>query len=168
MAGVDSRPAHIRESRKGRCRLNVETIDSISTASIPRYRWKQVVGTRSWLKRYPPYRSVGSIRSDAAPGPQGTSDRRRADGIFAMEPRAGGRYSPHLPRAGGRLCATARFGRGFRRGQLPIPAFYRMISAAICRASRPKPCAKTSCCQRLQQVATRYDRDPCADCPCSG
>lgn len=109
MAGVDSRPAHIRESVEGSLkRLNVETIDLLYQHRVdPAVPVEEVVGTMADLVRgeNSPYRSVGSICSDAAPGLQGTSDRCRADGIFAMEPRAGGRYSPHLPRAGGRLCA---------------------------------------------------------------
>ncbi len=52
MAGVDSRPAHIRESVEGSLkRLNVETIDlcSISTASIRAVPVEEVVGTMADL-----------------------------------------------------------------------------------------------------------------------
>lgn len=110
MAGVDSRPAHIRESVEGSLkRLNVETIDLLYQHRVdPAVPVEEVVGTMADLVKEGKIRHIGlsgSICSDAAPGLQGTSDRCRADGIFAMEPRAGGRYSPHLPRAGGRLCA---------------------------------------------------------------
>ncbi len=75
-----------------------------------------------------------------------------------MEPRAGGRYSPHLPRAGVGFVPYSPLGRGFLTGTVPIPAFWqRMISAAICRASSRNHAQNQLLLERLQQVATRYD-----------
>lgn len=54
MAGVDSRPAHIRESVEGSLkRLNVETIDLLYQHRVdPRYRWKRWWALWPiWLKR---------------------------------------------------------------------------------------------------------------------
>lgn len=110
MAGVDSRPAHIRESVEGSLkRLNVETIDLLYQHRVdPAVPVEEVVGTMADLVKEGKIRHIGLSEVSAQTlrrAWQGTSDRCRADGIFAMEPRAGGRYSPHLPRAGGRLCA---------------------------------------------------------------
>ncbi len=116
MAGVDSRPAHIRESVEGSLkRLNVETIDLLYQhrvdPAVPGGRG--VVGNygRSWLKEGK-IRHIGlsgSICSDAAPGLQGTSgslpcSRNIRYGAASRRPV----FSTPAASWGSALCHTAR------------------------------------------------------------
>ncbi len=110
MAGVDSRPAHIRESVEGSLkRLNVETIDLLYQHRVdPAVPVEEVVGTMADLVKEGKIRHIGLSEVSA----QTLRRACKVHPIAAVQTeyslwslRAGGRYSPHLPRAGGRLCA---------------------------------------------------------------
>ncbi len=110
MVGVDSRPAHIRESVEGSLkRLNVETIDLLYQHRVdPAVPVEEVVGTMADLVKEGKIRHIGlsevsaqTLRRACKVHPIAAVQTEYS--LWSREPEA--EYSPHLPRAGGRLCA---------------------------------------------------------------
>ena len=148
MAGVDSRPAHIRESVEGSLkRLNVETIDLLYQHRVdPAVPVEEVVGTMADLVKEGKIRHIGLSEVSA-------QTLRRACKVhpIAAVRRRNIRYGAASRRAVFSTCRElgvgfvpySPLGRGFLTGTITDPG---VLAADDFRRHlprfRPKPCAK--------------------------
>jgi aryl-alcohol dehydrogenase-like predicted oxidoreductase len=163
MAGVDSRPEHIREAVEGSLkRLNIETIDLLYQHRVdPAVPVEEVVGTMADLVKEGKIRHIGLSEVSA-------QTLRRACKVhpitavqteYSLWTRAGGRYSQRLPRAGVGFVPYSPLGRGFLTGKITDPSVFAEDDF---RRNLPRFQAETmrknqQLLDHLQQVAGRYD-----------
>lgn len=164
MAGVDSRPAHIRESVEGSLkRLNVETIDLLYQHRVdPAVPVEEVVGTMADLVKEGKIRHIGlsevsaqTLRRACKVHPitavqteYSLWTREPEDGILKACRELGVGFVPYSP-----------LGRGFLTGKITDPSLF---AADDFRRNLPRFQAETmrknqQLLDRLQQVAGRYD-----------
>ncbi len=164
MAGVDSRPEHIRESVEGSLkRLNIETIDLLYQHRVdPAVPVEDVVGTMADpVKRgeNSPYRTVGSLSPDAgrACKVHPITAVQTEYSLWTREPEAG--ILNACRELGVGFVPYSPLGRGFLTGKSPILAssleddFRRNLPRFQAETMRKNQLLL----ERLQQVATRYD-----------
>ena len=164
MAGVDSRPEHIRESVEGSLkRLNIETIDLLYQHRVdPAVPVEDVVGTMADLVKEGKIRHIGLSEVSA-------QTLRRACKVYPItavqteyslwtrEPEAG--ILNACRELGVGFVPYSPLGRGFLTGKITDPGVF--AEDDFCR-NLPRFQAETMrknqlLLERLQQVATRYD-----------
>ena len=164
MAGVDSRPEHIRESVEGSLkRLNIETIDLLYQHRVdPAVPVEEVVGTMADLVKEGKIRHIGlsevsaqTLRRACKVHPitavqteYSLWTREPESGILKACRELGVGFVPYSP-----------LGRGFLTGKITDPSLF---AADDFRRNLPRFQAETMrknqlLLERLQQVATRYD-----------
>ena len=164
MAGVDSRPEHIRESVEGSLkRLNIETIDLLYQHRVdPAVPVEEVVGTMADLVKEGKIRHIGlsevsaqTLRRACKVHPitavqteYSLWTREPEDGILKACRELGVGFVPYSP-----------LGRGFLTGKITDPSLF---AADDFRRNLPRFQAETmrknqQLLDRLQQVAGRYD-----------
>lgn len=164
MAGVDSRPEHIRESVEGSLkRLNIETIDLLYQHRVdPAVPVEDVVGTMADLVKEGKIRHIGLSEVSA-------QTLRRACKVYPItavqteyslwtrEPEAG--ILNACRELGVGFVPYSPLGRGFLTGKIIDPGVFAEDDF---RRNLPRFQAETMrknqlLLERLQQVATRYD-----------
>jgi aryl-alcohol dehydrogenase-like predicted oxidoreductase len=109
MAGVDSRPTHIRQAVEGSLkRLNIEAIDLLYQHRVdPTVPVEDVVGTMAELIKEGKFSTSDflSFCRYFTPGLQNSSDHRSSNRIFSLDSRAGRKHYQSLPRVRGWICA---------------------------------------------------------------
>lgn len=164
MAGVDSRPAHIRESVEGSLkRLNVETIDLLYQHRVdPAVPVEEVVGTMADLVKEGKIRHIGlsevsaqTLRRACKVHPIAAVQTEYS--LWSREPEAGILHTCRELGVG--FVPYSPLGRGFLTGTITDPG---VLSADDFRRHLPRFQAETMrknqlLLERLQQVATRYD-----------
>jgi aryl-alcohol dehydrogenase-like predicted oxidoreductase len=164
MAGVDSRPEHIREAVEGSLkRLNIETIDLLYQHRVdPAVPVEEVVGTMADLVKEGKIRHIGlsevsaqTLRRACKVHPitavqteYSLWTREPEDGILKACRELGVGFVPYSP-----------LGRGFLTGKITDPSLF---AADDFRRNLPRFQAETmrknqQLLDRLQQVAGRYD-----------
>ena len=164
MAGVDSRPEHIREAVEGSLkRLNIETIDLLYQHRVdPAVPVEDVVGTMADLVKEGKIRHIGlsevsaqTLRRACKVHPitavqteYSLWTREPEDGILKACRELGVGFVPYSP-----------LGRGFLTGKITDPSLF---AADDFRRNLPRFQAETmrknqQLLDRLQQVAGRYD-----------
>ena len=164
MAGVDSRPEHIREAVEGSLkRLNIETIDLLYQHRVdPAVPVEEVVGTMADLVKEGKIRHIGlsevsaqTLRRACKVHPitavqteYSLWTREPEGGILKACRELGVGFVPYSP-----------LGRGFLTGKITDPSLF---AADDFRRNRPRFQAETmrknqQLLDRLQQVAGRYD-----------
>lgn len=164
MAGVDSRPEHIREAVEGSLkRLNIETIDLLYQHRVdPAVPVEEVVGTMADLVKEGKIRHIGlsevsaqTLRRACKVHPitavqteYSLWTREPEGGILKACRELGVGFVPYSPQ-----------GRGFLTGKITDPSLF---AADDFRRNLPRFQAKTmrknqQLLDRLQQVAGRYD-----------
>ena len=164
MAGVDSRPEHIREAVEGSLkRLNIETIDLLYQHRVdPAVPVEEVVGTMADLVKEGKIRHIGlsevsaqTLRRACKVHPitavqteYSLWTREPEGGILKACRELGVGFVPYSP-----------LGRGFLTGKITDPSLF---AADDFRRNLPRFQAETMrknqlLLERLQQVATRYD-----------
>ncbi|HBR1415056.1 TPA: aldo/keto reductase [Klebsiella quasipneumoniae subsp. similipneumoniae] len=164
MAGVDSRPEHIREAVEGSLkRLNIETIDLLYQHRVdPAVPVEEVVGTMADLVKEGKIRHIGlsevsaqTLRRACKVHPitavqteYSLWTREPEGGILKACRELGVGFVPYSP-----------LGRGFLTGKITDPSLF---AADDFRRNLPRFQAKTmrknqQLLDRLQQVAGRYD-----------
>ena len=164
MAGVDSRPEHIREAVEGSLkRLNIETIDLLYQHRVdPAVPVEEVVGTMADLVKEGKIRHIGLSEVSAQtlrractvhPITAGQTEyslwtREPEGGILKACRELGVGFVPYSP-----------LGRGFLTGKITDPSLF---AADDFRRNLPRFQAETmrknqQLLDRLQQVAGRYD-----------
>ncbi|MDM9304303.1 aldo/keto reductase [Klebsiella quasipneumoniae subsp. similipneumoniae] len=164
MAGVDSRPEHIREAVEGSLkRLNIETIDLLYQHRVdPAVPVEEVVGTMADLVKEGKIRHIGlsevsaqTLRRACKVHPitavqteYSLWTREPEGGILKACRELGVGFVPYSP-----------LGRGFLTGKITDPSLY---AADDFRRNLPRFQAETmrknqQLLDRLQQVAGRYD-----------
>ncbi len=164
MAGVDSRPAHIRESVEGSLkRLNVETIDLLYQHRVdPAVPVEEVVGTMADLVKEGKIRHIGlsevsaqTLRRACKVHPIAAVQTEYS--LWSREPEAGILHTCRELGVG--FVPYSPLGRGFLTGTITDPG---VLAADDFRRHLPRFQAETMrknqlLLERLQQVATRYD-----------
>ena len=164
MAGVDSRPEHIREAVEGSLkRLNIETIDLLYQHRVdPAVPVEEVVGTMADLVKEGKIRHIGlsevsaqTLRRACKVHPitavqteYSLWTREPEDGILKACRELGVGFVPYSP-----------LGRGFLTGKITDPSLF---AADDFRRNLPRFQAETmrknqQLLDRLQEVAGRYD-----------
>ncbi|BBR15575.1 aldo/keto reductase [Klebsiella quasipneumoniae] len=164
MAGVDSRPEHIREAVEGALkRLNIETIDLLYQHRVdPAVPVEEVVGTMADLVKEGKIRHIGlsevsaqTLRRACKVHPitavqteYSLWTREPEDGILKACRELGVGFVPYSP-----------LGRGFLTGKITDPSLF---AADDFRRNLPRFQAETmrknqQLLDRLQEVAGRYD-----------
>jgi aryl-alcohol dehydrogenase-like predicted oxidoreductase len=110
MIGVDSRPEHVKAVAEASLkRLGTDVIDLFYQHRVdPNVPIEDTVGAMAELVREGKVRALGLSEArvrDHPPGPCRAPDRRRAERVFAVEPRSGKDVLRHLPRTRHRLRA---------------------------------------------------------------
>ncbi|EIY5011534.1 aldo/keto reductase [Klebsiella quasipneumoniae] len=164
MAGVDSRPEHIREAVEGSLkRLNIETIDLLYQHRVdPAVPVEEVVGTMADLVKEGKIRHIGLSEVSA----QTLRRACKVHPITAVQTE----YSLWTREPEGGILKTCRelgvgfvpyspLGRGFLTGKITDPSLF---AADDFRRNLPRFQAETmrknqQLLDRLQQVAGRYD-----------
>ena len=164
MAGVDSRPEHIREAVEGSLkRLNIETIDLLYQHRVdPAVPVEEVVGTMADLVKEGKIRHIGQSEVSA-------HTLRRACKVHPI-PAVQTEYSQWTREPEGGILKACRelgvgfvpyspLGRGFLTGKITDPSLF---AADDFRRNLPRFQAETmrknqQLLDRLQQVAGRYD-----------
>nr|WP_266095893.1 aldo/keto reductase [Klebsiella quasipneumoniae] len=164
MAGVDSRPEHIREAVEGSLkRLNIETIDLLYQHRVdPAVPVEEVVGTMADLVKEGKIRHIGLSEVSA----QTLRRACKVHPITAVQTE----YSLWTREPEGRILKACRelgvgfvpyspLGRGFLTGKITDPSLF---AADDFRRNLPRFQAETmrknqQLLDRLQQVAGRYD-----------
>ena len=142
MAGVDSRPAHIRESVEGSLkRLNVETTDLVKEGKIRHIGPSEVYAQT--LRRACKVHPIAAVQTEYS-----LWSREPEGGILHTCRELGVGFVPYSP-----------LGRGFLTGTITDPG---VLAADDFRRHLPRFQAETMrknqlLLERLQQVATRYD-----------
>ncbi|BBQ68097.1 aldo/keto reductase [Klebsiella quasipneumoniae] len=170
MAGVDSRPEHIREAVEGALkRLNIETIDLLYQHRVdPAVPVEEVVGTMADLVKEGKIRHIGlsevsaqTLRRACKVHPitavqteYSLWTREPEDGILKACRELGVGFVPYSP-----------LGRGFLTGKITDPSLF---AADDFRRNLPRFQAETmrknqQLLDRLQEVAGRYDATLGAD-----
>ncbi len=164
MAGVDSRPEHIRESVEGSLkRLNIETIDLLYQHRVdPAVPVEDVVGTMADLVKEGKIRHIGlsevsaqTLRRACKVHPITAVQTEYS--LWTREPEAG--ILNACRELGVGFVPYSPLGRGFLTGKITDPGVF---AEADFRRNLPRFQAETMrknqlLLERLQQVATRYD-----------
>ena len=164
MAGVDSRPEHIRESVEGSLkRLNIETIDLLYQHRVdPAVPVEDVVGTMADLVKQGKIRHIGlsevssqTLRRACKVHPITAVQTEYS--LWTREPEAG--ILNACRELGVGFVPYSPLGRGFLTGKIPDPGVFAEDDF---RRNLPRFQAETMrknqlLLERLQQVATRYD-----------
>lgn len=164
MAGVDSRPEHIRESVEGSLkRLNIETIDLLYQHRVdPAVPVEDVVGTMADLVKEGKIRHIGlsevsaqTLRRACKVHPITAVQTEYS--LWTREPEAG--ILNACRELGVGFVPYSPLGRGFLTGKITDPGVF---SEDDFRRNLPRFQAETMrknqlLLERLQQVATRYD-----------
>ncbi|MGL4661167.1 MAG: aldo/keto reductase [Klebsiella variicola] len=164
MAGVDSRPEHIRESVEGSLkRLNIETIDLLYQHRVdPAVPVEDVVGTMADLVKEGKIRHIGlsevsaqTLRRACKVHPITAVQTEYS--LWTREPEAG--ILNACRELGVGFVPYSPLGRGFLKGKITDPGVFAEDDF---RRNLPRFQAETMrknqlLLERLQQVATRYD-----------
>jgi aryl-alcohol dehydrogenase-like predicted oxidoreductase len=164
MAGVDSRPEHIRESVEGSLkRLNIETIDLLYQHRVdPAVPVEDVVGTMADLVKEGKIRHIGlsevssqTLRRACKVHPITAVQTEYS--LWTREPEAG--ILNACRELGVGFVPYSPLGRGFLTGKITDPGVFAEDDF---RRNLPRFQAETMrknqlLLERLQQVATRYD-----------
>lgn len=164
MAGVDSRPEHIREAVKGSLkRLNIETIDLLYQHRVdPAVPVEEVVGTMADLVKEGKIRHIGlsevsaqTLRRACKVHP--ITALQTEYSLWTREPEGG--ILKACRELGVGFVPYSPLGRGFLTGKITDPSLF---AADDFRRNLPRFQAETmrknqQLLDRLQQVAGRYD-----------
>lgn len=164
MAGVDSRPEHIREAVEGSLkRLNIETIDLLYQHRVdPAVPVEEVVGTMADLVKEGKIRHIGlsevsaqTLRRACKVHPITAVQTEYS--LWAREPEGG--ILKACRELGVGFVPYSPLGRGFLTGKITDPSLF---AADDFRRNLPRFQAETmrknqQLLDRLQQVAGRYD-----------
>ncbi|HCM4296112.1 TPA: aldo/keto reductase, partial [Klebsiella quasipneumoniae] len=164
MAGVDSRPEHIREAVEGSLkRLNIETIDLLYQHRVdPAVPVEEVVGTMADLVKEGKIRHIGlsevsaqTLRRACKVHPIAAVQTEYS--LWTREPEGG--ILKACRELGVGFVPYSPLGRGFLTGQITDPGVF---AADDFRRNLPRFQAETmrknqQLLDRLQQVASRYE-----------